>query len=305
MVAATSQGCRPCPSNCLRCSSVTVCTQCLSSFELVSGQCKACPVNCQSCSNGVCVTCITGYYLDYQTNCQTCPIIGTSVCTISSLQSCLANYWLDNNAANCIACDPNCFQCSSTTKCSICNQGYFLLSNYTCSQCQSQCSSCTDANSCTLCANQTLYYNSTLGYCLSGSSSNCYISLNGTRCSQCMPGYYLNSSFLCIEVSSSQLISGCQVYSVNNATISCRNCSVGYFNASSGCIYGCSNLCTSCSGAHYGLCYGCISNAYLLNQHCIPIYNLLQGASYQLFYTAFNNPTFFSGYSITGSGCLY
>jgi hypothetical protein len=198
LVSVVSQGCRPCPSNCLRCSSLNVCTLCLSSFELASGQCIACPVNCQACSNGVCTTCIAGYYLDYQTNCQTCPIIGTAVCTINSLQSCLSNYWLDNNAANCIACDINCLQCSSTTKCSICNQGFYLTSNYSCSRCQTQCLTCSDANSCILCANQNLYYNSTQGLCVTGSTSNCLISSSNSRCSQCLRGFFVDSSFLCV-----------------------------------------------------------------------------------------------------------
>lgn len=242
--------------------------------------------------------------MDYQTNCQTCPIIGTAVCTISSLQSCLSNYWLDNNAANCIACDINCFQCSSTTKCSVCNQGFYLLSNYTCSQCQAQCLSCSDSNSCIVCANQTLYFNSTQGQCLAGTASNCLISSSNSKCSQCISGYYLNSSSLCVQVSTSQLVSDCQIYGNNNGTIFCKNCSIGYFNFTNGCYYACSNLCTSCFGPHYGLCYGCISNAYLMNYHCIPIYNLMQGASYQLFYTAYNNPTFFSGSLVSSSGCL-
>ena len=302
LVSVTSQGCRPCSSNCLKCSSLTVCTQCLGSFELLSGQCSPCPVNCQTCSNGVCSTCISGYYLDYQTNCQTCPIIGTAVCTISSLQSCLSNYWLDNNAANCIACDPNCQQCSSTTKCSSCNQGYYLLSNYTCAQCQTQCLSCADSSSCLLCANSTLYFNATLGACTAGTTTNCVIHSTSIRCSQCSLGYYLSNASVCIQVS--QLISQCQVYGSTNGTITCRNCTVGYFNATAGCYYGCSILCNSCYGPHYGLCYACISNAYLLNGHCIPIFNLIQGASFQLYYTAYNNPTFFSGTTTLSSGCL-
>lgn len=179
---------------------MTVCTQCLSSFELSSGTCNPCPPNCQACSNGVCSTCIERYYIDYQANCQSCPIVGTSICTINSLQSCLSNYWLDNNAANCISCDPHCQQCSSTTKCTTCNIGFYLQYNYTCATCQSQCFSCQDSNSCIICANQTLYFNTTLGVCSSGNVANCLFHSSSTKCTQCNVGYYLNSSTTCIQI---------------------------------------------------------------------------------------------------------
>lgn len=32
LVAVASRGCRPCPPSCLRCSSLTICTECLGSF---------------------------------------------------------------------------------------------------------------------------------------------------------------------------------------------------------------------------------------------------------------------------------
>ena len=135
LVLSSGMGCRPCPADCLKCSTPTICTQCQLSFELVGSTCRGCPINCQKCANNVCSLCNEGFYLDYQLNCQTCPIAGTKVCTISSLISCLNNHWLDNNAANCIQCDPNCQQCSSTTRCSTCNQGSYLQSNFTCALC--------------------------------------------------------------------------------------------------------------------------------------------------------------------------
>ncbi len=200
LVAVTSQGCRPCPPNCLKCSSISNCTQCLPCFELQGGQCLSCSLNCQTCSNGICTSCISGYYLDYQRLCQICPITGTAICTINSLQSCLSNYWLDNNAANCIQCDPNCQQCSSTTKCAICLQGYFLQFNYTCSACQLQCLQCTDSISCQICLNSSLYFNTSSKLCILGGSSNCFTPINSTNCSICDDGYYLSEGS-CFPVS--------------------------------------------------------------------------------------------------------
>jgi len=293
LVSVSGQGCKPCSASCQQCNSPTTCSQCLSSFELSGTACISCPVNCQKCSNGVCTVCVPGYYLDYQTNCQSCPITGTNICTINSLISCANSYELDNNAANCIQCDPNCLQCSSTTKCASCNSGYYLASNFSCQACQSQCLTCSSSSSCLLCANSSFYYNSSLGLCSSGSSSNCVVFLNSTRCQQCDSSSYLNSSSSCVLIQSSSLIFNCIINQMSGSVLSCKNCSNGYYNTSSGCIYGCSVLCTACMGAHYGLCYGCISNVVLNNMNCLPNFNINGGAAYQLYYTAYNNPTFF------------
>jgi hypothetical protein len=156
--------------------------------------------------------CVSSYYLDYQTNCQVCPQIGTNLCTINSLLTCLPNYWLDNNAANCIQCDINCQQCSSTTKCSICNNGYYLLySNYSCQPCQTQCYQCTNATACTICMNQTLYFNVSLNLCVEGSSSNCATYFNSSACTQCQYGYY-SVNYTCKLVSSVSLVDYCKIY---------------------------------------------------------------------------------------------
>lgn len=298
-------GCRPCASNCLSCSSLTVCTICLGSFELNSGSCIACPINCQTCSNGVCSLCNPGYYLDYYTVCLVCPVAYSNVCTITQLISCLQGYWLDSNAANCIQCDPNCQLCSSTTKCTACNQGYYLANNYTCLPCRTQCLTCNDNNSCIICTNTSLYYNSTQAQCTTGQASFCLVYSNSTTCSQCDNSSYLISG-ICFTVPSDKLLTGCQQYSLlANGTIICRNCSVGYFNSSNGCVFGCSLLCNSCFGPHYGLCFSCKTGSYYYNMQCIPIYNINGGSVFQLFYTAPNNPSFFSSGSVLqAGGCL-
>ena len=80
-----------------------------------------------------------------------------------------------------------------------------------------------------------------------------------------------------------------------NNTIRCLNCSIDYYNYTGICNYGCSILCLSCYGPHYGLCYDCQDNSELVNLHCIPRYNTMGGAAYQLYYSAFNHPSFFNG----------
>ena len=254
-----------------------------------------CPINCQTCSNGVCSLCGQGYYLDYQTICQSCPIAGTKVCTISSLISCLNNYWLDNNAANCIACDPNCQQCSSTTRCSTCLPAFYLNFNFTCSACPSQCATCSSNTTCTSCLTSGSFFNSSKSACISGTVTNCVQYDSGGSCTVCNNSSYMSNS-QCLAVSPTQLISQCQTYLLSNGSISCTNCSQGFFNASSGqCIYGCSLLCTSCYGPHFGLCFSCIPSASLYNLHCLPSYNINSGSAYQLYFSPFSNPTFFQG----------
>lgn len=79
-----------------------------------------------------------------------------------------------------------------------------------------------------------------------------------------------------------------------NGSLICANCTAGYFNSSAECIFGCSILCQSCYGPHFGLCHSCIPSASLYNLQCIPTYNLNGGSAYQLFYSPFSTPAFFS-----------
>lgn len=219
--------------------------------------------------------------------------------------SCLSNYWLDNNAANCVNCDRNCQQCSSTTRCNVCNSGFYLTSGGTCSACLPNCFNCTNGLSCSLCANTSLYYNNTLGSCQGGTVNNCMIFSNSTACSVCANGYYLTSSKLCAIISTA--IPYCRVYQSVNGNVVCVGCMNQYYQymGVGSCRFGCSWLCSTCQGPHFGLCLTCNQNSYMNNLNCLPYYNINQGAGYQLYYTAANNPNFFKGELITSTdACL-
>src|SRR5208283_2100263 len=71
--------CLPCPGSCLKCSSATVCTDCISSWHFTvkgatSGQCSdRCPKNCIACTYDLeCGTCQSNYYLTTDLLCGLC-----------------------------------------------------------------------------------------------------------------------------------------------------------------------------------------------------------------------------------------
>ena len=126
--------------------------------------------------------------------------------------SCQNNYWLDNNAANCIQCDPNCVQCSSTTRCSKCNDGYYLLSNFTCSMCMSQCLTCSAGSTCSICQNTNYFFNSSSGTCQIGPIADCISYDTSGKCLKCNNQSYLDTSQQCTIISNGNLVSFCDSY---------------------------------------------------------------------------------------------
>lgn len=87
--------------------------------------------------------------------------------------------------------------------------------------------------------------------------------------------------------------------------MSCATCLPGYYLLSSICNYGCSNLCATCFGPHYGNCFSCDTGAVLYNFNCLPTFNLNQGSTYQLFFNALNDPTFFiNSKTILPNNCI-
>jgi hypothetical protein len=132
--------------------------------------------------------------------------------------------------------------------------------------------------------------------CVQGSVGNCVLYGATNGCAMCDGSSALTPSGQCLLLAASATVAKCASYSqfVDGST-GCTNCTAGYYNSSTSlCRFGCSVLCSSCYGPHYGLCWGCQINAYMLNLHCLPLYNLQAGAAFQLYRTAFNNPSFFS-----------
>lgn len=194
LILQAGLGCLPCPSSCLDCISPTNCTSCQEQFILVNNLCTNCPTNCRACKivnssstilfqSFQCTSCKVGYFLDSKFQCQMCPLDGSQICTADTLTSCLPNYWLDNNGATCISCDENCRQCSSTTKCSLCNDGYYV-SSYKCIKCMNQCLTCTSSTSCSICLISNYYFDSITANCMK-CGAGCLQCLNASACVMC------------------------------------------------------------------------------------------------------------------------
>lgn len=79
--------------------------------------------------------------------------------------------------------------CSSTTRCALCKDGYYL-SSWKCVPCLSYCKTCVTANTCLLCLQQGMYYDTGLNKC-SNCSSGCISCVNALNCNSCSGGYIL------------------------------------------------------------------------------------------------------------------
>ena len=157
-----------------------------------------------------------GYYLNANNYCMACTNgSNCAVCSTTNASSCLtcfSGYFLNNNV--CVKCTFPCTSCASlsATQCSSCAIGYTLLANNTCTKTSSLSSSFGTITE--NCANSQLTTSGTSsilscklckqGYSLT--SSGCVPCVEGckvcnpnylTKCSQCMTGYFLNSTNLC------------------------------------------------------------------------------------------------------------
>ena len=170
---SSSASCKNCASGALTCASATVITSCQTGYYLTQNSlfCLACPSNCQSCpsSNTVCASCFSGYYLN-SSICYACSLANCLTCSfVSSNQYCLTcNTSLYASLGTCRSCPSNCNKCISTTTCTTCAQGYYLVA----------------------------------GGCVLATSSidNCNTYQNATSCATCLSSYYLSNS-LCYSCS--------------------------------------------------------------------------------------------------------
>jgi hypothetical protein len=218
--------CRGCAASCSSCNptNITQCTSCANGLYLLSNKCVSCPNNCLTCSDAnTCSTCVPGMtpnsnnvcILNCQLPCITCLdnqptkclscyygstltgntcVFDTSCNSTSSCTDCGQGLNLYLDGTNCMTCPTitNCLQCSSSdvAKCARCDNGYFLDSTYTCTQCQTQCTACLSTDICTGCATgYTLLSGVSSGSCIACSSPCVTCQGSSTYCLSCADGY--------------------------------------------------------------------------------------------------------------------
>ena len=183
-----------CFYRCQSCSDVgpSSCTSCYANYILNNNSCIPCADNCLSCvaATGLCQTCASQFYLSQSTwTCRPCPV-GAQTCTFSAIQQCLPGYYLVNSI--CFFCISNCYTCSDAYSCQVCNSGYYLTPELTCSACLiAHCSSCDSSGTCSLCSNNRYGSN-----CDQLCPEFCQI-CDSSACYQCNSGYYQSSTGSC------------------------------------------------------------------------------------------------------------
>jgi len=233
VLANCDPGCNQCTSN-----DPSFCTNCAQGFYLNSGICLPCTITskCQACSQAnstVCTSCFPGAFLSNSVcvSCQSPCVTCTSATQLSSCTSCPSGYILSNatctpppaNGSNsCGVGCANCMMVGNTSTCTLCNSGYVLNSGV-CTPCLSGCSVCSNTNFaiCLTCA-QGNYLNTAAGNICTPCASGCYF-CNEVGCTNCMPGYYMTSTFTCSQL----CLHPCATCSTSNPSI-CLTCVAGY-----------------------------------------------------------------------------
>ena len=242
-------------TGCSVCSSANVCQVCTPFFTLSNGACNpfSCISNCVAClSNNTCLVCQAGFYL---TTGNTCAIYSnvlapsnTSACPIgsSAIAGCVGCQTTPTGTINCIQCTwglmpasngqsciaqtcsvPYCQICVQNKQfnnglqmCFVCQQGYFMNSNFQC-----------------------VSYNPTLTPTSCSGIYNCLYCSSNNYCSLCPEGWNpINGS--CVTTT------GCLVNNCASCTTpgSCSTCATNYQLVSNVCNPLCNiNGCTSCA----------------------------------------------------------
>lgn len=184
-------------------------------------QCEPCDLlytgfKCKTCNMEGCISCSSGSYLTEDFRCVT---------------TCSKFYYPSPSSGKCLLCPENCETCSenslSSIICSLCKDGYYILSNKCLVQCPpsyysnktkrecqpclvEKCLSCSESPStCVYCEQFTPYYESTSNKCystipsgyflykfltLQKCISNCDICLAISTCLKCLDSYFLEEN---------------------------------------------------------------------------------------------------------------
>jgi hypothetical protein len=256
--------CVTCNDKCKTCSSVEFCTTCANPQAVpVNGVCNDCSYPCNTCSSGpsVCTSCVSGFNLIGTTCIAACPSgaypnNGVCVCTTGYIYSnqcvaqCPTGY--GNVGGQCTKCQDNCANCAgSSSTCTACLNGYAL--DQVSGVCQ-KAPSCQfgqyfsqSSNACTrICPASTYFYENV---CLTA----------------CLSGYYDNGVGGCVAATPQ---SGCSYpYFLSNG-VCVSNCPSGtYPDTQNRVCKSCSSNCFSCLTNTF--CYACNAGYDLTNGVCI------------------------------------
>lgn len=260
----TTTTCMPCNNRCRTCSSQQFCTTCANPQAVpVNGVCNDCSYPCNTCGSApsICTSCVTGFNLVGSTCIAACP---TGASPVNGVCQCSTGFIFSNQCVascptgfgpvggQCTKCADNCASCSgSASSCTSCINGFALnpvtgvcqvAPNCQLGQFFSQ-----SSNGCTsICPSGTFYYESV---CLTA----------------CLQGYQDNGVGGCVAVNPQ---SGCSFpyYLSNGVCIS--NCPAStYADSSSRVCKSCSSNCFSCLTNTF--CYACNAGFDLTNGVCI------------------------------------
>ena len=186
-------------------------------------------IGCGTCSDGYsCDTCYSDAYEEVT-------FIGLTAYDICKVK-CPPNKLRDLTtiAKECtLECLTNCEECTDTTTCDTCEDGYFIDDPPTCTACVANCEICSDGTSCDTC--KTGWEEGTdpcdtckADYFFDGSDcaectiDDCTTCTDATTCGTCDDGFYVDGAGTCTEC-----VDNCKVCSDGT---SCDTCKTGYEN---------------------------------------------------------------------------
>lgn len=180
--------CDSCNDACMTCSGPNTddCTSCKTGTYLLnstcvedcgsgyfanneSRECEECSSECFDCVGAAdqCTSCLfSDVYLKIA--------IPASEEYFYCLDSCRDGEIYQSSSKSCVTCEANCLECKSTTSCSECEDGFYLLDGgcysncpngyyekekeKSCSKCRSNCLQCTSGTTCDLCSTSTYFF---------------------------------------------------------------------------------------------------------------------------------------------------
>ncbi|KAL4469505.1 hypothetical protein ABPG74_004758 [Tetrahymena malaccensis] len=275
--------CSKCIQNCITCSDSSTCSKCsLGYFVNASKQCEKCfDPNCLICSGKNqqdCTSCnsVKPYFLQDDHSCTDCAFNG---------------YFLSSK--NCLKCVPNCYNCSNTSTCDLCQPGYqvheqtnqcvvcsqqsgYYVSGKYCKQCNIACKECSGPSDqdCIIC-NQLYFQIDTTSKRCQTCPNNAYLISSKQNCQicnyQCIICDNIQSSYSMIKIDQNQnsnqnycLVCSCQqcvngyiLFNQKQCTQSCDSIGSNYIYNSS------TNTCDCQQGYNYQ-----VRNPYKNNFDC-------------------------------------